>query len=109
MVVRFMDCELDAANWELRRSGSQIHLQPQAFEILAFLINRCGTLVTRSELRQKIWPNQVAGDLDGRLNFQMRKIRAALGDDAENPTYILTVPKVGYKFVAHLQAMRNDL
>jgi DNA-binding winged helix-turn-helix (wHTH) protein len=108
VVVHFMDFEFDAANWELSRSGSQIHLQPQALKILAVLINRCGALVTRDELRQKMWPNQPFGDIDARLNFHIRNIRAALGDDPDNPTYIVTVPKLGYKFVAGLLAVEDD-
>ena len=99
-VIRFAECELDSESRELRRNGVQIHLQRQAFEILALLASRPGALVTRMEIRDKLWPNEAFGDIDSRLNFQIKNIRSALGDDPDNPVYIATVPKSGYKFIA---------
>lgn len=99
-VIRFADCELDSASRELRRNGVEIHLQRQAFEILVLLVSRPGALVTRMEIREKLWPNDAFSDIDSRLNFQIRNIRSALGDDPDHPVYIATVPKSGYKFIA---------
>ncbi len=99
-VIQFADFELDLASRELRRNGLQIHLQRQAFGILVLLVSRPGALVTRTEIRDKLWPDEAFGDIDSRLNFQIKNIRSALGDDPDNPIYIATVPKSGYKFIA---------
>lgn len=104
-VVQFADFELDLASRELRRNGVQVHLQRQAFGILVLLISRPGTLVTRIEIRDKLWPNEAFGDIDSRLNFQIKNIRSALGDDPENPIYIATIPKSGYKFIAPVESV----
>ena len=100
MGIRFADFEFDPASRELRRNGVGIHLQRQAFEILALLVSRPGVLVTRMEIRDKLWPDEPFGDIDSRLNFQIRNIRSALGDDPDNPVFIATVPRSGYKFIA---------
>ena len=104
-VIQFADFELDLASRELRRSGVQVHLQRQAFGILVLLVSRPGTLVTRIEIRDKLWPNEAFGDIDSRLNFQIKNIRSALGDDPENPIYIATIPKSGYKFIAPVESV----
>lgn len=102
-VIRFADFELDSLSRELRRNGMQIHLQRQAFEILGLLVSRPGGLITRLEIRDRIWPDEAFGDIDSRLNFQIKNIRFALGDDPDNPIYIATVPKSGYKFIAPVE------
>lgn len=98
--IRFGEYELDLQNRELRRSGIAVDLQPQAFDVLALLASRPNTLVTRSEIQTKIWPAEPLSDVYGRLNFHIKNIRQALGDDSDNPTYVQTVPKSGYKFIA---------
>jgi DNA-binding winged helix-turn-helix (wHTH) protein len=104
-VIRFADFELDLKNRELRRNGVQIELQPQAFDILALLASRPGTLVTRAEVQSAIWPTEPFSDIHSRLNFQIKKIRQSLEDDPDNPIYIETVPKSGYKFIAPVQVL----
>jgi DNA-binding winged helix-turn-helix (wHTH) protein len=106
-IIQFADFELDQASRELRRNGVPIHLQRQAFEILIMLASRPGTLVSRLDIRDKLWPDEPFGDIDRRLNFQIRNIRSALGDDPENPVYIATVPKSGYKFIAPIEVQNN--
>ncbi len=102
-VIQFADFELDQDSRELRHNGVQIHLQPQAFEILVMLASRPRSLVTRLEIRDRLWPDQPFGDIDSRLNFQIKNIRSSLGDDRDNLIYIATVPKNGYKFIAPVE------
>lgn len=99
-VVRFGVFELDLKNHELRRNGVLISLQPQGFRILSLLACRPGQLVTRQEFCSELWPGEQIADLDSRLNFEIKKIREALHDDADNPRYIETVRTRGYRFIA---------
>jgi len=106
-VIRFGVFELDLKNRELRRNGVLIDLQPQAFRILALLAARSRELVTRQEIQSELWPEERIADLDSRLNFEIKKIREALRDDAENPRYIETVRKSGYKFVSSTEVVSH--
>jgi len=108
--VRFGVFELDAHAGELWRSGHRIALQPQPLEILRALIERPGEVVTREELRRRLWTNGAYVDFDRSLNKAIVKLRDALGDDADSPRYIETLPRHGYRFIplpqvhAHLDA-----
>ncbi len=96
--------EADLATGELRRNGRTVRLQPQPFRVLALLLERQGELVTREEIRQKVWEDQgTSVDFEHGLNFAIKKIREALGDDADRPRYIETLPKRGYRFIAPLE------
>jgi len=101
-IIRFGVFELDLKNRELRRSGVLINLPRQAFRILSLLAARPNELVTREEIRSEIWPNELFADLDSRLNFEIKRVREALADDADRPRYVETVRKGGYKFIASL-------
>lgn len=101
--VRFEAFELDLARGELRREGSPIHIQPQPLKVLALLAGRPGQLVTREEIRQGIWTADTFVDFDQGLNYCIRQLRSALGDTAEAPRFIETVPRRGYRFVAPLR------
>ncbi|MGH9600990.1 MAG: winged helix-turn-helix domain-containing protein [Terriglobales bacterium] len=92
--------ELDLATGELRKSGVKIHLQPQPLRVLTLLVNRPGQMVTREELQREIWGNDTFVDFEQGLNFCIRKIRETLGDAADTPRYIETLPRRGYRFVA---------
>ncbi|HEY6927548.1 MAG TPA: winged helix-turn-helix domain-containing protein, partial [Steroidobacteraceae bacterium] len=96
---RFGMFELDAGAGELRRSGRRVALQPQPLEILRALIERPGEVVTREELRRRLWTNGAHVDFDRSLNKAIVKLRDALGDDAESPRYIETLPRHGYRFI----------
>jgi DNA-binding winged helix-turn-helix (wHTH) protein len=98
--IRFDLFELDARGSELRRSGMVVELPPQALKVLGILADRPDELVTRKEMQEALWPGQAYGDFDGRLNFAVRKLREALGDDAEQPRYVQTVRNAGYRFIA---------
>jgi cholera toxin transcriptional activator len=105
-VVRFGVFELDLAVGELRKSGTRLRLQEQPFQVLALLLERAGDVVTREELRQKLWPADTFVDFDHSLNTAVNKLREALGDSASSPRYIETLARRGYRFIAPLQ---NDV
>ena len=112
--IRFDLFELDARSGQLRRNGLPVDLPPQALRILVILAERPGELVTRKELKEALWPGQSYGDFDSRLNFAVKKLREALGDDAEQPRYVQTVRSAGYRFIApvreplHLSSVALD-
>ncbi len=99
-VVHFGVFELDPRAGELRKSGMRVRLQEQPFQILAMLIKRPGEVVTREELRQKLWADDTFVDFDQGLNRAINKIREALGDSASNPRFVETLPRRGYRFIA---------
>src|SRR5215469_16634401 len=99
-VFRFGPFELSEREGELRKSGVRIKLQEQPFRVLIELAANPGKLVSREDLRQKLWPVDTFVDFDVGLNSAIRKLRQALNDDADNPRYIETLAKRGYKFVA---------
>jgi DNA-binding winged helix-turn-helix (wHTH) protein/tetratricopeptide (TPR) repeat protein len=98
--VRFGLFEVDVRAGELRKSGIKIKLYGQPFEILLALLERPGKVVTREELRQRLWPPDVFVDVEVGLNKAVNHLREALGDTAENSRYVETLPRRGYRFVA---------
>jgi Tol biopolymer transport system component/DNA-binding winged helix-turn-helix (wHTH) protein len=101
-VVRFGPYEADLRIGELRRDGRRIKLQEQPFRILSLLLERPGELITRDELRGKLWPADTFVDFDHGLNSGVARLREALGDSADKPLYIETIAKRGYRFIASL-------
>ncbi len=99
-VVRFGLFELDLKAGQLSRNGSQLRLPQQPLQLLAALLERPGEIVTREELRQRLWASDVFVDFDHGLNKSVQKLREALGDSATSPRYIETIPRVGYRFIA---------
>src|SRR6266404_3286454 len=97
--LRFGVFEADLRAGELTKRGLRIRLQEQPFQVLAMLLERPGELVTREQLREKIW-GQTVVDFDHGLNKAVNKIREALGDSAENPRFVETVARRGYRFLA---------
>src|ERR1700756_726549 len=97
--LKFGVFEVDLRAGELRRLGQRVRLQEQPFQLLAMLLEKPGVLVTREELHVKLWP-QTTVDFDHGLNKAISKIREALGDSAENPRFIETVARRGYRFLA---------
>src|SRR5205807_3077957 len=91
--------EVDLRAAELRKHGVRIKLQEQPFQILSLLLEHPGEVVTRDELRQKLWPAHTFVDFDRSLNKAMTKLRSALGDSAESPRYVETIPRHGYRFL----------
>ncbi len=99
-LLRFGVFELDLRTGELRKKGIKVHLQEQPFRVLAMLTERAGDLVTRDELRQRLWRDAVFVDFDIGLNKAVAKLRTALGDSAESPRFIETLERRGYRFIA---------
>src|SRR5438093_1015237 len=104
MVVRFGIFELDAKSGELSRHGLKIRLPEQSFRILRMLLDRPGEVVTREELRQRLWASDTSVDFDAGLNSAIRKLRDALDDSAENPRFIETLPRRGYRFIGSMES-----
>ena len=96
----FGEFELDVSAGELRRKNRRVKLQPQPFKLLLLLVRKGGALVSREEIRGELWPDGTFVDFDQAVNFSIRQIRDALGDDAERPLYIETVPRRGHRFIA---------
>lgn len=101
---RFGQFELDLTAGELRRNAGRVRLQPQPFKLLALLVRRAGALVPRDEIRTELWPDGTFVDFDQSVNFAVRQIRDVLGDSAERPLYIETVPRRGYRFIAPIES-----
>ena len=97
--VRFGCFEADLRKGELRKQGLQIKLQEKPFQMLAVLLERAGELVTREEMRQRLWPADTFVDFDANLNTALNKLRQALGDSAENSRFVQTIPRRGYCFI----------
>jgi len=102
--VRFGTFEADLSTGELRRKGARVALQEQPFQVLAALLERPGALVTREELRTRIWPDAVFIDFEHGLNKAVSKLRRALGDLAESPRFVETLARRGYRFLAPVEA-----
>jgi DNA-binding winged helix-turn-helix (wHTH) protein/TolB-like protein len=100
MKRQFGDFELDTETRELRRGGEVVRLQSQPAHVLALLVERAGQVVTRDALREAVWGRDTFVDFDKGLNFAIAQARAALGDSADAPAYIRTLPKRGYQFIA---------
>lgn len=99
-VLRFGVFELDLHSRELYKQGHKIHLQEQPFQVLAALLESPGELVSREELHHRIWPSDTFVDFDVGLNAAVKRLRQALGDSAENPRFVETLPRLGYRFLA---------
>jgi TolB-like protein/Tfp pilus assembly protein PilF len=98
--IRFGVFELDIQTAELRRKGVKLKLQHQPFEILLLLLERPGELITREQIRHRLWPAQSLVEFEHSVNTAMMKLRRALGEAAASPTYIETLPGQGYRFIA---------
>ena len=99
-IVRFGSFEADFQEGKLSKAGVRIRLQEQPLQILALLLERPGQIVTREEIRQKLWSRDTFVEFDDALNTAVRKLRAALNDSADNPRFLETVPRRGYRFIA---------
>ena len=99
-VVRFATFQVDLRSGELRKQGVKIKLQEQPFRVLTVLLQKAGEVVTREELRYQNWPPDTFVDFENSLNTAINKLRDALGDSADNPRFIETLPRRGYRFIA---------
>ena len=102
-IARFEDFEVHLETGEVWKAGRPLKVQDQPFKVLAALLERPGQIVTREELRQLIWPDKNFGDFDHAINLALAKLRATLGDSADVPHLIETLPRRGYRFIAPLK------
>ena len=102
-LYRFGIYEVDVRSGELRKNGAKLKLQEQPFQVLAMLLERPGEVLTRDQLRQRLWPADTFVDFDHSLNTAINKLRDSLGDSAANPRFIETLAKRGYRFIAPVQ------
>src|SRR5579864_9281940 len=110
-VIRFGNFEVDTQAGELRRNGLKLKLSGQPFDVLLALVEKSGQVVTREELHDKLWSQDTFVDFEHGLNKAINKVREALGDDADNPRFVETLPRRGYRFVAPVQdvaAVRHE-
>ena len=105
--MRFGIFEADLRAGELHKNGRKIRLQEQPFQILVMLLERSGEVVTRDELRQKLWPGSTFVDFDHGIRTAINKIRQALGDSADNPRFVETLPRRGYRFIAPVEPLTH--
>src|SRR3954454_15900251 len=98
--LRFESFELDVRSRELRKGKQRIRLQEQPFEILRLMLERPGDVVTREELAHHLWPQGTFVDFEHSLNAAVKRLRAALGDEADHPRFVETLPRRGYRFIA---------
>ena len=107
-IVRFGEFELDVRAGELRRAGVHLKLQEQPYRVLLALAENAGRLVTRDELRDRLWAKDTFVDFDHSLNIAVAKIRDVLGDSPTHPRFIETIPRRGYRFLAAVQTVEED-
>src|ERR1700691_862883 len=107
-VVRFGTYEVSLQSGEVRKAGLRIRVQQQPMKLLEILLEHPGEVVTREALRSRVWPSESFGDFDQALNIAIGKLRSALGDSAESPRFIETLPKRGYRFIADVSVVDTD-
>lgn len=107
-LYRFDDFEADLRSGELRKSGQRLRIQEQPFQVLVALIERPREVITRDELRQRLWPSETFVDFDHGLNTTINKLRESLGDSASSPRYIETLPRRGYRFLADVEIVQPE-
>src|SRR5512144_3037777 len=105
--LRFGIYELDVEAGELTKDGKPVRLPPQPFKLLVLLATRPGRLVSRDEIRDELWNDGTTVDFDQGANFSIKQVREALGDAADEPRYIQTIPKRGYRFIAPVAAVEQ--
>src|SRR6516225_3670856 len=98
-ILLFDSFELDTGSGELRKKGERIKLPPQPFRVLELLAHRSGEVLTRAEIREHVWCDDTFVDFEQGLNYCIRQIREALGDTADAPRFIETLPRRGYRFL----------
>src|SRR6202158_5824480 len=107
-VLQFGTYEVSLQSGEVRKAGLRIRVQQQPMKLLEILLEHPGEVVTREELRSRVWPDESFGDFDQALNIAIGKLRSALEDSAENPRFIETLPKRGYRFIADVSVLHAD-
>src|SRR5271163_77653 len=108
-IVRFGPFELDVRAGELRKHGTRIRLQEQPFQVLLMLLERPGEVVLREEIRKKLWPNDTIVEFAPSINAAIQRLRDALTDSADDPRYVETVARRGYRFIGELLTVNEPI
>ena len=108
-IVQFDSFELDLGTAELRKNGERVRLQEQSFQILSMLLEHPGSVVSRDEIQRKLWSNNTVVEFENSMNAAVMRLRQALGDSAETPRYVETVPRRGYRFIALVESPDRSL
>ena len=109
MIFRFGLFELNTDTEQLLKTGHTVRLQPQPYKLLCLLTSQAGKVVTREDIRSTLWTDETFVDYEQGVNFAMKQVRDALGDDADSPVYIQTIPKRGYRFIAPVDATAHGV
>src|ERR1700675_3607628 len=104
--IRFRKFDLDLTSGELHKDGQKVALPPKAFEVLRVLVERPGEVVTREELRTRLWAADTFVEFDDSLNHAVKKLRQALGDSSDDPQFIETLPRYGYRLIVPVDSAR---
>ena len=105
LIIHFGTFEVNFQTGELRRRGQKVKLQEQPLQVLAALLERPGEMVTREELRSKLWPADTFVDFDHSLNAAIKRLRDGLGESAETPIFVETVARRGYRFIGQVEIL----
>src|SRR6202451_2957396 len=105
-LLRFENFEVDLRSGELHKAGVKLKFGGQPFQVLTILLEQPGEVVTREELQKRLWPDTFV-DVDNNLNTAINKIREVLGDEADNPRFVETLPRRGYRFIAPVEGAGN--
>ena len=105
---RFGRFELDSRTRELRKDGVRLRLQDQPFSVLALMVEHPGELLTRDELRDRLWPDGTFVDFEHGLNAAVKRLRSVLGDNADRPRFVETLHRRGYRFIARVDELRGN-
>src|SRR6267143_4404527 len=108
-LVRFGTFDVELRTGEIRKQGARFKLQEKLFQVLALLLEHAGRIVTRDELRQRLWPADTFVDFDANLNTSLNRLRQALGDTANEQIFIRTIPRQGYRFVAAITKVEESM
>ena len=106
--IRFGKFEVDPESGELFKDGRRVRLQGQPIQILLMLLEKPGRLVTREELQHRVWPIDTFVDFDYGLNAAIKRLRESMGDSADEPRYIETLPRRGYRFIFPVEGLPVD-
>jgi DNA-binding winged helix-turn-helix (wHTH) protein len=107
--IRFGVFQLDVQAGQLLKAGRVVRLKPQPFKLLELLVSRAGEVVTRDEIREALWGSETFVDFEQGVNSAIKQVREALGEDADRPLYLETVPKRGYRFTAPIEGPPRPL
>ncbi|HET9320212.1 MAG TPA: winged helix-turn-helix domain-containing protein, partial [Bryobacteraceae bacterium] len=102
-LFRFGAFQLDLRARELRRNGVKVRVPDQSIQVLAMLLEHPGEVVTREEVHQRLWPNGTIVEFDHSINAAIKRLRQALEDSAEEPRYVETLPRLGYRFIGSVE------